>query len=128
MMDGHSEAKLSKVDPLLAKVIRMAFLTSPYVFTVSQGLRTLEEQEALYAQGRTKPGKIVTWTMDSKHLTGRAVDIAVFVGGKIIWDEWYYDEMSKHILSVARHLDIAVEWGGTFPKPDRPHYQIDDKA
>lgn len=44
---------------------------------VTQGSRTLEQQEALFAQGRTTPGPIVTKTLNSKHLSGGAFDIAI---------------------------------------------------
>jgi peptidoglycan L-alanyl-D-glutamate endopeptidase CwlK len=37
--------------------------------------RTQEEQAALYAQGRTAPGKVVTWTLNSKHVRGLAIDL-----------------------------------------------------
>lgn len=50
-----------------------------YILTCTR--RTQEEQDALYAQGRTKPGKIVTWTRKSKHLAGTAFDIAVLKNG-----------------------------------------------
>ncbi|WP_445147328.1 hypothetical protein [Dyella sp. Tek66A03] len=39
-------------------------------FTVTAGYRTHAEQDALYAQGRTKPGNVVTWTRNSRHIGG----------------------------------------------------------
>jgi peptidoglycan L-alanyl-D-glutamate endopeptidase CwlK len=54
--------------------------------------RTKDEQAALYAQGRTIPGKIVTWTLDSMHVRGLAIDICPYeefkrVGPKkLAWD------------------------------------------
>lgn len=47
--------------------------------------REKSDQESLFAQGRTKPGKIVTWTLNSKHLTGDAFDFCIMNNGKCDW-------------------------------------------
>jgi len=54
-----------------------------YILTCTR--RTKSDQEALFAQGRTKPGKIVTWTLNSKHLTGEAFDFCIMTNGKCDW-------------------------------------------
>jgi peptidoglycan L-alanyl-D-glutamate endopeptidase CwlK len=54
-----------------------------YILTCT--LRTLDQQKELYAQGRSKPGKIVTWTLNSKHLTGEAFDFCIMNNGKCDW-------------------------------------------
>lgn len=54
-----------------------------YILTCTR--RTKSDQEALFAQGRTKPGKIVTWTLNSKHLTGDAFDFCIMNNGKCDW-------------------------------------------
>ena len=69
-----------------------------YILTCTR--RTKEDQEALYAQGRSKPGKIVTWTLNSKHLTGDAFDFVIMVNGKCDWS-----------MSDRESWDIAVEFG-----------------
>jgi peptidoglycan L-alanyl-D-glutamate endopeptidase CwlK len=101
-------------------------------FTVSQGLRTPEQQAALYAHGRTAAGPIVTWTMKSRHLTGHAVDLVIVIGGNCIWDPNAY----AHLWAVMRVASIACKvplvWGGTFqgaggkPEPDWDHFELDD--
>ncbi|MEN6623394.1 MAG: M15 family metallopeptidase [Smithella sp.] len=63
-------------------------------------LRTKLEQESLYAQGRTKPGRIVTWTLNSKHLTGEAFDFVIMNNGKCDWS-----------MSNREAWDTAVEIG-----------------
>lgn len=57
--------------------------------------RTQAEQDRLYAQGRTTPGKIVTWTRTSAHLTGAAVDLAFRVNGRVDYGvpEWWWDAL-----------------------------------
>lgn len=54
-------------------------------FVVTETFRSQERQDELWAQGRTKPGRKVTWTRKSKHTEGRAFDFAMRVGGKISW-------------------------------------------
>jgi D-alanyl-D-alanine dipeptidase len=58
----------SKVSAFLAEVGREIFVT--------EGFRTQQRQDYLYSLGRTQPGKIVTWTKESLHEKGKAIDIA----------------------------------------------------
>jgi len=87
-------------------------------YIVTCTYRSPEEQENLYAQGRTKPGKKVTWTLKSKHIERKAFDIAMMKNGKISWDAKDYDEPGKIGESVG------LVWGGRWKSPDRPHFQI----
>lgn len=80
--------------------------------------RTKAEQAELYAQGRTKPGRIVTWTMNSKHIKGDAFDIAVKVNGKVSWDRINY--MRPGTIGES----VGLTWGGLWKKPDYPHFEI----
>ncbi len=121
--------RLEGVHPDLQKLAITAIDSSPIDFGISQGVRTKEQQAELYAQGRTKPGKVVTRTLFSKHIPqedgySHAFDVVVFIGGKVIWDESVYIELSKHIIKTAAKMGIKIEWGGTWPKPDYPHYQL----
>ena len=51
----------------------------PFMFTSTY--RSQEEQDAIYSQGRTTPGKIVTWTHHSRHTERDAFDIALLFQG-----------------------------------------------
>lgn len=121
----RDQDRLDAVDEGLAKVIRRAADISTVKFCVTEGLRTLEKQRELYAQGRTKPGKIVTWTLNSEHLSGRAVDLAVIgEDGKISWDEKRYPALAEIVKRAATDLQVEIEWGGDWKTKDLPHYQL----
>jgi len=86
---------------------------------VVQTYRTAKEQDALFAQGRSKPGKIVTYAPSgySWHEFGRAFDICFLDSkGNAKWDgPW--DEVGE--IGEA----CGLEWGGRWKKPDKPHFE-----
>lgn len=77
---------------------------------IPQALRTKEEQDALYAQGRTTPGKKVTNAQFgySWHCFGRAYDIAVVKAGKIAWDG------PEYVKAGSLGKTLGLVWGGDF--------------
>lgn len=124
--------KLKGVHPDLVKVVQKALELSTIDFGISQGVRTQAEQDELYAQGRTKPGPIVTWTRNSNHLAkkdgyGHAIDFMVFKDGKVTWDEQYYPIVVKAMLNAAQSLGIKIVAGANWNKPDLPHIELDQK-
>jgi peptidoglycan L-alanyl-D-glutamate endopeptidase CwlK len=88
---------------------------------VVQGLRTFAEQDALYAQGRTKPGDIVTNARggESFHNFGLAIDVAgLNSDGSINWNIDY-----KSISEIGKAN--GFQWGGDFKSfKDRPHFEM----
>ncbi|MHB9038996.1 MAG: M15 family metallopeptidase [Armatimonadota bacterium] len=84
------------------------------------GYRSIGEQNSLYAQGRTKPGKIVTRARggSSWHNYGLAADYAFVINGKVTWNgPW------PTFGKIAR--ECGLEWGGDFKSIlDRPHVQL----
>lgn len=89
------------------------------IFT--QTLRDIEYQDSLYAQGRTKPGKIVTQARGgySMHNFGLAFDVVpVDARRQPVWEspEW------PRIGAIGQ--SIGLEWGGAWKTMiDRPHFQ-----
>ena len=99
----------------------------PIVWT--QGLRTIEQQDALYAQGRTTAGPIVTNAKGgtSYHNYGLAADFAVKKDGKLSWEDKVDVDADgepdyREVGEIGESL--GLEWGGRWKKPDLPHFQL----
>lgn len=117
-MDNRSERNLKGVHPDLAKVVRRAAALAPGAFIVTEGLRTAQRQRELKAAGASK-------TLNSRHLTGHAIDVACLLDGKVRWDWPLYDKLSKAVKKAARELKVPIVWGGDWPKfRDGPHYEL----
>lgn len=124
-MDIISENRLSLVCPSLAEKIRQmaTMLADEFQMRVTQGLRSWSEQEALYAQGRTAPGKIVTNARPghSYHNFGLAVDLVPMTE---LGPDWNVNHPQwNRMVSVGTSLGLAAGalWR-TFP--DQPHFQL----
>ena len=101
---------------------------------VTEGLRTLARQKDLYAQGRTKPSPVVTWTLKSKHIDGLAVDLVPFNDGKPDWTAGKnFDEIAKAMRDAAEELGVQITWGADWDRDgnprergesDSPHFQL----
>jgi len=89
MNPDNDTAKLTKrMQQKVAEFLRRAG-DAGLSIRVFEARRTLARQKWLYAQGRTRKGKIVTWTMQSNHLDGEAVDIVFVVNGQPSWSgDW----------------------------------------
>lgn len=121
--DERSERNLLTLQPRVEEIARR-WLNNVRGLGINMvvicGTRTFEEQQAIYDQGRTKPGKIVSYTRPgrSMHNYGLAWDAVLFVDGKPIWDGEHL-EVCGNIAS-----ELGIEWGGTWRKfRDSPHYQ-----
>jgi peptidoglycan L-alanyl-D-glutamate endopeptidase CwlK len=126
-LNSASEKKLERVKPDLVDVVRRASEISPTPFQIVQGNRTQAEQDALYAQGRTKRGNIVTWTRNSKHIGGNAVDFAALVNGKVSWNDKLYPSIANAFKEAAQQLKTGIEWGGDWKTKDWGHIQLTQK-
>ncbi|MEP6636020.1 MAG: M15 family metallopeptidase [Acidobacteriota bacterium] len=125
-MNNASLNRLNKVHPELANRVAVmieALAAQGYTIEVVQGLRTFAEQDALFAQGRNKPGQIVTRAKggQSNHNYGLAVDVCPFVNGKPVWNAapalWF--------AIGTEAMKRGLEWGGDWKKfIDKPHVQI----
>lgn len=88
---------------------------------ITSGTRTYDEQDELYAQGRTKPGKIVTKARagQSNHNFGIAIDVTIFKDGQPVWESPRY----KRVGEIGEA--IGFEWGGRWATiKDEPHFEL----
>lgn len=99
---------------------------------ITEKWRSIEQQNILYAQGRSSDGTIVTHAEggESYHNYGLAIDYALRdVNGKVIWDISYdgNNNGKKDWFEVAEIAkDLGFEWGGDWRNfKDYPHLQMD---
>jgi peptidoglycan LD-endopeptidase CwlK len=118
MLSEKSLARLAGVDPRLQTVIAAAAAICPTPFVVTEGLRSKARQEMLFAAGKSK-------TLNSRHLTGEAVDVACVIEGVARWEWAYYESIAKAVKAAARQLGVDVEWGGDWATfKDGVHFQL----
>lgn len=134
LFSQRSIDNLVGIHPVLVKVMKIAICGTPVDFTITDGVRTTEQQQKLYAQGRTVPGAIVTncdgVTRKSNHQAkedgyGYAVDIYPFVNGKVqVNDAKNLSVIADHIIKVASANGINIQWGGNWKMKDYPHFEL----
>ena len=118
LLGNRSKENLKGVHKDLVAVVELAIQITKQDFTVIEGLRSLSRQEQLVRKGSST-------TMNSRHLTGHAVDIVPWVNGGVSWDWAHYTEVKAAMFEAAKELGVAVEWGGNWKKfPDGPHWQL----
>ena len=136
-MDKVSQDRIDQLHPSirldvsnLIEKINTKVLTGRAKVRIAQGLRTFAEQDALYAQGRTKPGKKVTNAKggQSIHNYGLAVDIVLILDGKTAsWDEksdFDRDQQSDWIEVITEFKRAGFSWGGDWRTfKDMPHFE-----
>jgi len=110
--------KLTGVHPELVAVAALALTMSPVDFKVTEGLRDLERQRKLMAEGKSR-------TLNSRHLTGHAIDIAAIDGAGVTWEWGNYEQIAEAMKRAADQLGIRIEWGGDWDTfKDGTHFQL----
>ena len=121
ILGARSKQRLKGVHPDLIKVVERAIEITTVDFTVLEGLRTPERQKKLKEAGASQ-------TLNSRHITGHAVDLGAFVDGQVDWSWPLYHEIAKAMKSAAAELSISIEWGGDWSRfKDGPHWQLPRK-
>ncbi|MBB5700030.1 M15 family metallopeptidase [Sphingomonas yantingensis] len=136
-LSERSLTALVGVDPRLVAVVRRAIEITKVDFMVVEGVRTQARQSELYAQGRTKPGKIVTWTRISRHMRnpvtgwGEAVDL---LPAPYDWkDVRGFDAVADAMMQAAREKGVKLrhgaDWDGDGARrekgeTDNPHFEL----
>ena len=132
----RSLARLEGVHPQLVAVVARAIKLTAQDFVVLEGVRTPARQAELYAQGRTRPGDKVTWTMTSNHFRkadgyGHAVDICPW---PVDWTTpSKFDAIANAMEQAADELGINIRWGADWDddgnrrergESDSPHFEL----
>lgn len=85
---------------------------------ITETYRSQARQNYLYEQGRTRAGKVVTWTRSSRHTGRMAWDICKNLKGHEYSDQLFFKKCGE----IAKRLGIT--WGGTWKTPDTPHFEV----
>jgi peptidoglycan L-alanyl-D-glutamate endopeptidase CwlK len=104
-LDAKSSGKLGSVKQELQLVVNKSTKLYDGKFAVYDALRTLAKQKSLVASGASK-------TMDSRHLTGHAVDIVPIIDGQLKWDWPELYKIAECIREAAIECKYQVRWGG----------------
>lgn len=117
-LGSRSRQRLEGVHPDLVRVVERAIGITTVDFTVLEGRRTPERQRQLVAAGASQ-------TMNSRHLTGHAVDLGAWVNSQVRWDWPLYYRIADAMKAAAQAEDVSIEWGGDWKTfKDGPHYQL----
>ena len=118
-LNERSRKNLVGVHPDLVRVVERAAEISTVPIVVTEGLRNLERQKQLVAAGKS-------WTLDSRHLTGHAIDVVDANDFK--YDIPDMDHIAKAMKQAATELKVPIVWGGDWKQRDAPHFELDRKA
>ncbi len=117
----RSIERLQGVHPDLVRVVERAIDLTPVDFTVLEGLRSPERQQTLVASGASQ-------TLNSRHITGHAVDLGAWVDNQVDWSWPLYAKIANAMKAAANELGIAIVWGGDWRTfKDGPHFELDRK-
>lgn len=125
--DQYSEKKINTLDARVqgpaSRFLKRTYDELCIKLRVAEALRSIKDQDKLYAQGRTQPGNIVTWTRggSSFHNYGLAIDVY------LLNDDGTIDlvnELPPEVVEIA--LQEGFEWGGNWTpeKRDPPHFEM----
>jgi peptidoglycan L-alanyl-D-glutamate endopeptidase CwlK len=141
VLSNTSKDRLKGVLPIMVQAFEAAIQhpECPEDFGIPQdgGLRTTADQQRIFAQGRTKPGPIVTKTdgvvRKSNHQVkptgfGHAIDIYIYdhKTKTAVWDKARLQTVARHIQKVALEVfKLKISWGGDWTSfKDYPHFEV----
>lgn len=114
----RSVKRMEGLHPDLIKVLNRFIVITPIDAAIIEGLRSEARQRKLVEAGASK-------TMNSRHLTGHAVDVAPWVGGTVRWDWPLFYPLAEAMKKAADQVGVPIEWGGDWRTfKDGPHWQL----
>jgi peptidoglycan L-alanyl-D-glutamate endopeptidase CwlK len=121
-LSTRSLDRLNDVHPDLVRVVKLAIQLSKIDFVVLEGLRTKERQALLKTIGASQ-------TMNSRHITGHAVDLGALLNKEVRWDWPLYHKIAKAMKQAATDLNVPIVWGGDWRTfKDGPHFELNRKT
>lgn len=100
------------------RVVERAIAITEVDFVVLEGLRTKERQAQLLIAGASR-------TMNSRHITGHAVDLGAWVGKEVRWDWPLYAKIATAMKKAATEQNVPIVWGGDWRTfKDGPHFEL----
>jgi peptidoglycan LD-endopeptidase CwlK len=115
----RSRQRLSGVHPDLVAVVKRAIQITEQDFSVLEGIRNINRQRELFKAGKST-------TMNSRHLTGHAVDLAPW---PISWEWEGFYPIADAMKQAAEELEVDIVWGGDWKSfPDGPHFELSRKT
>lgn len=128
-LGSRSVSRLEGVHPDLVRVVKRAITLTRVDFGVSEGRRSMAKQRELFEAGATK-------ILDSRHITGHAVDLYAYVAGEARWDWPLYAVIAKAMKDAAVIEGVSLRWGGDWDGDgdssdekfkDGPHFELPRK-
>lgn len=125
----RSKQRLEGVHPDLVHVVERAIKMTVVDFTVLEGVRSEDRQRELFAAGASR-------TMNSRHLTGHAVDLGAYVVGEVRWDWPLYYQIYNAMRLASLEEGVPIRWGGDWDSDgdfedekwrDGPHFELPRK-
>jgi len=118
VLSKRSLDRLQGVHPDLVAVVKRAIQLTKVDFTVGEGLRTVERQKELLANGKSQ-------LLDSRHLSGHAVDLWAYCDGNVVWSFPLYKIIADAMKMAAKDLNIPIIWGGDWKDfKDGCHFEL----
>lgn len=129
--DARTEENIASLVPKAQRAARQFLVACkpfPYTVKILSGGRTYAEQTEIYAQGRTKPGKVVTNAPagSSNHNFGIAFDVGIFSGSKYFTGATKIENDAYLALrKLTKPAVLDLDWGGDWKSSkDYPHYEL----
>lgn len=117
----RSQMRLKGVHPDLVKVVERAIEITTVDFTVLEGVRDPMRQKKLVEAGSSL-------TLNSRHITGHAVDLGAWVDDQVDWSWPLYHQIAAAMKTAAKELNVPIIWGGDWPRfRDGPHFELSRK-
>lgn len=118
--------ELQGVHADLVAVVKRAIQLTVQDFGVHDGIRTLDQQKELVKSGASQ-------TLESRHITGHAVDLVPFINGKLRWEWGPIFRIADAVRQAAKELGTPIRWGGAWDidfteSHDLPEDLVEDYA